>query len=177
MAYQRQGLESPSEAAAQQSTCLQAYDKNNQHTAQCVFKERAREPSSKRHLKYILMECTFADVITHLEKCQHFKSNPRQYTCPGCQKDVRMPARGHGEKAMLKFRRSLDNVLGYPSSPARSSSTVSSPSSSLSFDAGPSQERDQVSPVSYLCGSSEIDSQWAIQQQLLPKFYNYELVM
>lgn len=32
----------------------------------------------------------FADIITHLEDCEHLKDNTRQYTCPWCSKKVEM---------------------------------------------------------------------------------------
>lgn len=104
---------------------------------------------------------TFAHVMIHLEVCQHLKTDTTQYTCPGCREDVEMPAHtcpgcqtsaqapamGHGKKAMLKIRRSLDNILGQSSLRARPSSAGSSPISPPPPYAGHSP-RELVQPTS-----------------------------
>lgn len=111
-----------------------------------------------------LLDCneqcsTFPGLRTHLKECHYLKTNTRQYTCPSCQKNVRIPSKGRGEKTMLKIRRSLDNILGNPSTSAQSSSPGSSLPSPLLFNASPSHERDQVLPLSHSYGSSEVNAQ------------------
>ena len=84
---------------------------------------------------------TFDDAITHLDVCEHLKATTRQYSCPCCQADVRVPPISHGNKIRLNFKKSLETILG------RSSSAGSSPVASPILDAGSSQERYQAAPM------------------------------